>query len=110
MKQTRILKILLFVWLAGMILAAFLYVPADRALGEAGRVIIFHVPVAWVTVLAFLVSCVYSVLYLRRRQPGDDLRAASSAALGLVVCDSGDGDRLHLRADHMGIVLELGSP
>jgi heme exporter protein C len=84
MKMSRLFKALLFLWLAGVIAAAFLYVPADRSLGEAGRVIIFHVPVAWVTVLAFLVSCIYSVLYLRRRRPGDGLRAASSAALGLV--------------------------
>jgi heme exporter protein C len=84
MKLSRALRILLFVWLSGVILAAFWYAPPDRALGEAGRVIIFHIPVAWVTVLAFLVSCVYSVLYLRRRKPDDDLRASSSAALGLI--------------------------
>lgn len=79
-----ILKILLLAWLSAVILAAFLYAPPDRTLGEAGRVIMFHIPVAWVTVLAFLVSCVYSVLFLRRRQLGDDLRAAASAQLGLV--------------------------
>jgi heme exporter protein C len=44
----------------------------------------FHIPVAWVTVLAFLVSCVYSVIFLRKRNLEDDLRAAASAQLGLV--------------------------
>lgn len=84
MKLDRLFKLLLLAWLSAVIVAAFLYAPPDKSLGEAGRVIIFHIPVAWVTVLAFLVSCVYSVLYLRRRQPGDDLRAAASAELGLV--------------------------
>jgi heme exporter protein C len=37
-----------------------------------------------VAVLAFLISCVASVSYLRRRQPKDDIRAAVSAGLGLL--------------------------
>ncbi len=84
MKIGAVLKFILLIWLSAVIVAGFLYAPADRSLGEAGKVIIFHIPVAWVTVLAFLVSCVYSVLFLRRRQLGDDLRAACSAELGLV--------------------------
>jgi len=83
-KFSGVLKLLLLFWLGGVILAAFFYAPADRALGEAGRVIIFHIPVAWVTVLAFLVSCVYGVQFLRRRDLGDDLRAAAAAELGLL--------------------------
>jgi heme exporter protein C len=79
-----VLKVLLLLWISGVILAAFLYAPPDRNLGEAGRVIMFHIPVAWVTVLAFLVSCVYSVIFLRKRNLEDDLRAAASAQLGLV--------------------------
>jgi heme exporter protein C len=39
---------------------------------------------AWIAVLAFLVSCVTSVMYLRRRDPRDDIRAAVSAGLGLL--------------------------
>ena len=84
MRIDRLLKLLLLAWLSVMIVAAFLYAPADKSLGEAGRVIIFHIPVAWVTVVAFLVSCLYSVLYLRRRREGDDLRASAAAELGLV--------------------------
>jgi heme exporter protein C len=81
---SKLLKMVLLVWIAVVIVAAFLYAPPDKALGQAGRVIIFHVPVAWVTVLAFMVSCVHSVLYLRRRRPQDDLKASSAASLGLV--------------------------
>lgn len=59
------------------------YVPG---LGERMRIINFHVPVAWVAVLAYLFSMVYSVLYLRRRDPAMDAKAASAAALGTVFC------------------------
>jgi heme exporter protein C len=46
--------------------------------------VFFHVPTAWVAVLAFLISCVASVMYLRRRDPMDDIRATVSAGLGLL--------------------------
>jgi heme exporter protein C len=42
------------------------------------------VPTAWVAVLAFLISCIASVLYLWRRDSANDARAASAAALGLL--------------------------
>ncbi|HHM24465.1 MAG TPA: cytochrome C biogenesis protein, partial [Bacteroidetes bacterium] len=41
-------------------------------------------PVAWVAVLAFLVSAVYSILYLRNRNPDYDVWASSSAGLGFL--------------------------
>jgi len=82
---SEILKWVLLVWLAVVILAAFLYVqPAKGFIGESSRIVFFHVPMAWVAVLAFLVSCVTSVMYLRRRDPRDDIRASVSAGLGLL--------------------------
>jgi len=76
---------LLFVWMAGVIWAAFFYVrSAEGFIGESSRIVFFHVPTAWVATLAFLVSCVASVMYLRRRRPVDDIRAAASAGLGLM--------------------------
>jgi len=82
---SEILKWVLLVWLAVVIVAAFLYVqPAKSFIGESSRIVFFHVPMAWVAVLAFLVSCVTSVMYLRRRNPKDDIRASVSAGLGLL--------------------------
>lgn len=78
------LKIALLFWLGGVILAAFLYAPPAEGLGQASRVIYFHIPVAWVAVLAFLVNMIYSIRYLRDRQALDDLRASSAAELGLL--------------------------
>lgn len=76
---------LLLVWMAGVIWAAFFYVrSAEGFIGESSRIVFFHVPTAWVATLAFLVSCVASIMYLRRRRPVDDIRAAVSAGLGLM--------------------------
>jgi heme exporter protein C len=85
MRVADMLKWLLLVWLAVVIVAAFFYVhPAEGFIGESSRIVFFHVPMAWIAVLAFLVSCVTSVMYLRRRDPRDDIRAAVSAGLGLL--------------------------
>jgi heme exporter protein C len=85
MNIRELLKWVLLLWMGLVIWAAFLYVPpADKFIGESSRIVFFHVPTAWVAVLAFLISCVASVLYLRRREPGDDIRAAVAAGLGLL--------------------------
>ncbi len=85
MRVSEILKWVLLVWLGGVILAAFFYVqPAEGFIGESSRIVFFHVPMAWIAVLAFLVSCVASVRYLWRRDPKDDIRASVSAGLGLL--------------------------
>jgi heme exporter protein C len=79
------LKWLLLAWMVVVIWAAFMWVPsAEGFKGESSRIVFFHVPTAWVATLAFLVSCVASLLYLVRRRPGDDQRAAVSAGLGLL--------------------------
>lgn len=51
---------------------------------STSRVIFYHVPVAWVAVLAFLVSAVFSILYLRSKNPDHDIWASSSAGLGFL--------------------------
>ena len=79
-------KLLLGVWLAGVVVAMFLYVPQYAGLGKDGRIIIMHVPTAWVTSVAFAVSAVYSILYLRRRRTADDAFAVAAAEVGFLFC------------------------
>jgi heme exporter protein C len=62
-------RLLVGVWLAGVTIATFVIIPPYQGLGDAGRIVIVHVPTAWVAVIAFTVSAVYSALYLRRRRP-----------------------------------------
>ena len=77
-------QLLLFVWMSLVIVAGFLYAPLAEKLYEMTRIIYFHIPMAWVAVLAFLVSTVFSIRYLMTRSWGDDVRAAISAQLGLL--------------------------
>ncbi len=77
-------KYLLGIWMAVIIVAAFLFTPTAKGLGQTTRVLYFHVPSAWVTVLAFFISAVYSVLYLARHRMEYDIRAESAAQIGLI--------------------------
>ncbi len=76
---------LLGAWLVLVIAAAFFWAPAAAGFkGESSRIVFFHVPQAWVAVLAFCVNLIASLRYLRTRDPLDDARAATAARLGLV--------------------------
>ncbi len=68
------------------ILLAFLWAPPAELLGEFGRIIYFHVPIAWVSVLAFLVSGILSIIHLcdkKGRYQGLEDKSYHSAAIGL---------------------------
>ncbi len=80
----QVAKLLLGFWLAGVVLAMFLVVPQYEGLGNAGRIIIMHVPTAWVSVLAFAVSAIASGLYLWRQNPVYDDYALASAESGFL--------------------------
>ncbi len=84
-KVRRALPWLLGAWLAVVCWAAFYYAPpAQGFVGESARIVFFHVPQAWVAVVAFCVNLVASIRYLRTRHPLDDARAAAAAGLGLL--------------------------
>jgi len=72
--------------MCGVILAAFLWLPAAKqfAQPEAARIIVFHVPNAMVAVVAFLVSTIYAIKYLKGRDLMDDAKSATSAQLGFM--------------------------
>lgn len=75
----------LFLWIAGVIWAAFRWAPAAAGfLGQSSRIVFFHVPTAWVATLSFLVSFLASIRYLWSRDPRWDVRAQASASLGVV--------------------------
>ena len=67
-----------------VVVLVFLMPPPQKELGDISRIFFFHVPVAWVTVLAFLVAMVNSILYLSRKDPVYDLQAAISSQLGFL--------------------------
>jgi len=77
---------LLFFWMAAVIVLAFVRPAPQQQLGDSSRIFYFHVPCAWVTVLAFLMTAIFSVRYLMKKQVEFDTKAALSAQLGLVFC------------------------
>lgn len=77
-------------WLAGLALGATVLiglfgVPADAAQGDVQRIMYVHVPSAWLAYLAFFVTLVAGLLYLRRGDLRFDRLAVASAEIGLVL-------------------------
>lgn len=58
----------------------------ESSQNDAFRIVYYHVPMAWVTVVAYFTSIFYGVRYLKTRHWQDDLKAATAAGLGTVFC------------------------
>lgn len=71
-----------FVIVTGIVLP----IPDIPALGDKARVLYFHVPMSWISVLAFFMSMWYSIRYLKTREADYDLKSYSSAQLGFLFC------------------------
>ena len=65
---------------------AFIYAPRERTMGDVQRIFYFHVPLAWVSFLAFLVVFIVSIVYLAAENSRWDNVASSSAEIGTVFC------------------------
>jgi heme exporter protein C len=60
--------------------------PIIPGLEEKAKIIFFHVPTSWLTVIAFLTSTIYSVQYLRKKDLDDDAKAYAAAQIGIIFC------------------------
>lgn len=91
------MKVLLGLWITLVITAALLFpiiqsptawyeFPLVTALGDNARILFFHVPMAWVSVVAFVLSMVYGIRFLAKRDSLNDVRSSSAAGLGLLFC------------------------
>ena len=63
---------------------ALVYAPTEKYAGAVQRIFYFHVPLAWVGFLAFLVVFIGSILYLWKRSVIWDSIAWASAEVGVV--------------------------
>lgn len=77
-------KILLLVGMSLIIILTFTWPPPQAKLGDVSRIFYFHVPVAWVSVLAFLVAMLNSVQYLRTKNLQFDTNSSIASKLGLL--------------------------
>lgn len=65
---------------------SFIYFPYIPGLDEYIRIFPIHVPLAWVAVLAFVLSLINSVQFLRTKTQLYDLSAYSAALWGVMFC------------------------
>ena len=79
-----ILKTILVLFICFVLYSTLFIAPEAEGFVTTSRVIFYHVPMAWTAVLAFLVSAVYSIRYLKSKNMNHDIYAASSAQLGFV--------------------------
>lgn len=79
-------KILLFAGMAVMIVFSFITPAPQVQIGESSRIFYYHIPQAWLCVVAFAIAMVYSIRYLKTRRLEYDDRAAGAAGLGFVFC------------------------
>jgi heme exporter protein C len=90
-------KTILFIWISLVIITGISFpitanpanwneLPLIPGLEDKARIIFFHVPMAWVTTLAFLTSLFFAIRYLWKKNVLDDIRSSSSAGLGFVFC------------------------
>jgi len=60
--------------------------PYIMGLEQNAKIIFFHVPTAWLTVIAFLMSTVFSIQYLRKKNLDYDAKSYAAAQLGMIFC------------------------
>jgi heme exporter protein C len=77
----NVVTALLLVAATGLV---FLYAPRETSMGDVQRIFYFHVPSAWVAGLAFLVTVVAGIAYLRTHERAWDVVASSSVEIGVV--------------------------
>jgi len=79
------MKILIFLWIVIICYLSFLFSPpAAGFIGESSRIVFFHVPVAWLTVLSFLVAMIQAIRFLKTRDPIYDLKSAVACRQGFL--------------------------
>ena len=84
--------LLAFVSVAGIAIpivekpSAWYEFPLIPGLEENAKIIFFHVPTAWLTVIAFFMSTIYSFKYLRKKNLDDDVKSYAAAQLGMIFC------------------------
>ncbi len=79
-------KSLVLVAMSVIIWFSFTTPAPQQVIGESSRIFYYHIPQAWICVLAFAMSMIFSLRYLATRRIAEDDKAVSAARLGFVFC------------------------
>jgi heme exporter protein C len=82
----KYLQIGLFIILSGVIYFSFITPAPQQIIGEPSRIFYYHIPMAWLTVVAYLVNLVFAIRFLKTRTELDDYRSLWAAELGTMFC------------------------
>ncbi len=69
-----------------MIVFSFITDAPQQNIGESSRIFYYHIPQAWICVIAFIISAIYSAKFLKSKNLLDDDRAVNAARLGFMFC------------------------
>lgn len=59
-------------------------VPPAKGMGDAVRIVFFHVPMAWLAVVAFIMNAYWGAMYLKSKNMRKDYLSGRSAQLGMI--------------------------
>lgn len=89
MSRKTVDRILLGLTFPAMLLslyAIFLYAPVEKTMGAAQKIFYMHLPLAWLSFLAFFLVFSASILYLYTRVARWNVMAYCSAEVGIIFC------------------------
>lgn len=66
--------------------AIFIYAPIEKTMGVVQKIFYLHLPLAFLSFLAFFIVFIASILYLYKRDIRWDILAHSSAEVGVIFC------------------------
>lgn len=84
-RKGQIITAVALVALAGVYVRAIVFTPMDRLQGVAQKILYLHAPVAVITLTAFAICGILSIVYLGLRDMRLDRAAAASAEVGVVL-------------------------
>jgi heme exporter protein C len=79
-------KLLLFIGMSVMIVFSFITPAPQQQIGDSSRIFYYHIPQAWLCVVAFAIAMIYSIAYLHTKNLKHDDNAVAAAGLGLTFC------------------------
>ncbi len=70
----------------GSLYAIFVYAPTEKVMGIIQKIFYVHLPLAFLSFLAFFIVFIASLIYLYKRDIRWDILAHSSAEVGVIFC------------------------
>ena len=86
MRKSIFFDVITFLFMTLAVSAVFFYAPEEKTMGIIQKIFYFHVSSAWVSFFAFLLTFIFSIMYLLKNKFIYDGIAFSSAEVGLVFC------------------------